>query len=192
MKKNIFFILIILLLTFSGCSGNNEITTEIPTEIPTEISEPESTTLNQLPDNEFEASRKSITIPEFNPDYSKPAETNLNDDGSSYKTFDINNKDYHDITYYNADGSVSEHRKETYTSAGLLDCIYVYDNDMTFLYCCAREYDSLNRFYRYYYYNKDAELACCEVLDYDGFGNQSGPFVYDADGNMIEEYPELY
>lgn len=183
---SIITILVTMILLFCAC---------VKTEID-EYNEPDSsdsieeTTLNNLPDNKIDNKWLKFESSEFNPDLNSNNEKEIFEDGSYKKEFKCITDNGKIIEFFDKNNNITDIQKETYYENGFKKCIYCFDENGVIQYACAREYDELDRFYRYYYYDSNMDLKCYEIIHYDGFGNQTGNDLFDIDGNKLDTFPE--
>ena len=188
-KKYLLLLTLCSLLFLTGCvKGEN--TSESTSD--TVINTYEPTTLNLLPNNEYTEDKKTLPSVELYLDNSKGHETEYYEDGSFSDIYESEDRSFTEKVNYNKDGKLFSYTKTTFDSQGRVSCDYVFSAEKTFDYACLHEYDSLGRYYRYYYYNYDYTLIYYEVVTYDGNGIDKPVELYDAQGNQLDELPDVF
>ena len=178
---------VIIIIFLAGCSNNQSATDNLTN---TDTPEVETTTMNNLPDNKFSEDKLVFEPDSLVLDESIDYYTEYYDDGSCSDVYESNK--YIESVNYDEKGILRDYSKTTFDDMGRTSCKYVYNSDKTLKYACLREYDSLGRYYRYYFYNYECRLICYEVVSYDGYGNEQSVKLYDTFGNSIEDFPDEF
>ena len=188
-KIAVLLLSVFALIITAGCSKNNSDNESTTEESYATI---EETTINNYPKNEYPEDKSTIVPVELYLDDSNGYETEYYEDGSTSDIYTNEENGYEEKINYNENKELKNYEKTVYDEKGRIDCIYVYSNDKAFNYACMREYDSLGRYYRYYFYNSSCNLVCYQVVTYDGYGNELSVELYDSQGNSLEEFPDAF
>ncbi|MBQ6265038.1 MAG: hypothetical protein IJK60_06275 [Clostridia bacterium] len=188
-KRTALLLMLFVFVLLSGCSRDNNdslLTTE-----ETYINR-ETTIINNYHNNEYPPEKSSIEPVELILDDSKGHETEYYENGLFSDVYNNEKKGFTEKINYNENNEIVNYEKTVYDEKGRISCVYIYSTDKTFDYACLREYDSLGRYYRYYYYNSKCELVCYEVVTYDGYGTDLPVELYDNKGKALKEFPDSF
>ncbi len=191
MKKTFILILTVLsvLLFFTACEKKQEADKIVATETYSQI---EGTTINNIPNNTFPDEMLIFKAENLVLIDTSDYETEFDRDGYKTDIYKSENGDFIENVNYDENGNIIDYSKTVYDSKGRIDCIYVFKTDKSFNYACKRVYDSLGRFYRYYYYDSDCRLICYQVVSYDAYGNELSVELFDTKGNSLQDFPDVF
>ena len=184
-----FSVLTVIILSLSACSSGNNANETTAEETGIAF---ETTTFNVIPNNEFPAEKLDFEPAELLLNEDNKTHTEYFEDGSTSDIYEYKESGFVEQINYDENGDLRNYSKTVYDEKGRTGCEYVYRTDKSFNYACLHEYDSLGRYSRYYFYNSECKLVCYQVVTYDGYGNDLPVEMYDTEGNLLSEFPDVF